>query len=84
MLGTPSTIIYIYSTYHPLVFISLVLPKVAAATGAISIGVAKIGIILFILEVQGNTYRFGKWFLLGTLGLNVRGSQIDTLKESLT
>lgn len=40
--------------------------------GAISIGFAKIGITLFILEVQGPAYRFGKWFLIGALGLNVR------------
>ena len=39
--------------------------------GAISIGFAKIGITLFILEVQGPAYRFGKWFLIGALCLNV-------------
>lgn len=72
MIGTSSTIIYIYSTFFPIVFLALTLPKIAAAMGAISIGFAKIGITLFILEVQGPAYRFGKWFLIGALGLNVR------------
>lgn len=50
---------------------------VVANTVCFSVGFGKIGMLMYILDVQDRTYKLGKWILIGAVAVNVSRSRLD-------
>ncbi|KAJ5612618.1 hypothetical protein N7510_005812 [Penicillium lagena] len=81
-LGVPSTVLYSIAAYYgagnhiwiveraPKLSSALLFLWITANLVCFSVGFAKLSMTMYILEVQDRTYKWGKWILLGAVGVN--------------